>query len=299
MITFIIPFCSIDETTHLNIPNTWKDNNWFTMVSTTLKIIKNINEHHMDREIILVDNSHNWPNIGIPRVRVIPGWQAYNKENLIHDSKFKAHNDIIDVHQLDWQNDTMWASLGFHKAIQEAKGDYIILQHNDFFYMDTKAIPNMIEDLENDNLEYISVDSKKVSLLTYMINQELFDKYIDVKKFSPQFGGMLETKMIGLSDAYFFLCRKKFFDNYDVDWKYGDSNHGATIYCLENKLNYLHLGPYYDNPSYQTQDQKNGYNTYYYAGKPFGGHLKGGFSENKLADSTYAKLFHKGVNEYS
>ena len=300
MITFIIPFCSIDKTKHLNIPSTWGENNYFSMVSTTLKVIRNIHKHNFPLEIILVDNSHNWPNIQIPGVRVIRGWQAYHKEELINDSKFKAHNDITDVHKLDWQNDTMWASLGYHKAIQEAKGDYIVLQHNDFFYIDTeKAVSNLIVDLEEDDLQYIAVDNKKISLLTYMINQELFDKYIDEKKFTPEFGGMLKTKKIGLADAYFFLCRKEFFDNYDVDWKYGDSNHGATIHCLENKLNYLHLGPYYDNPSYETQDQKDGYNTYFYDGKPFAAHLKGGFSENKLAISEYGQSFHKGLNEHS
>ena len=31
-----------------------------------------------------------------------------------------------------------------------------------------------------------------------------------------------------LSDAYFFLTRRSFFDNYNVDWCYGDTNHGAT-----------------------------------------------------------------------
>ena len=129
-----------------------------------------------------------------------------------------------------------------------------------------------------------------------MINQELFDKYIDEKKFTPEFGGMLKTKKIGLADAYFFLCRKEFFDNYDVDWKYGDSNHGATLYCLENNLNYVHLGPYYDNPSYDTETSSD-LNTYFYDGKPFVTHFKGGFSENKLSDIGELQKFNEILNE--
>ena len=65
----------------------------------------------------------------------------------------------------------------------------------------------MIEDLDIDKLEYISVDNKKISLLTYIINQDLFDKYIDEEKsFSPHYGGILKTKKVTmLKNGYFLL----------------------------------------------------------------------------------------------
>ena len=65
-----------------------------------------------------------------------------------------------------------------------------------------------------------------------------------------------------------------------VDWKYGDSNHSATLKCLNQNKKFLHLGPYYDNPNFETDNTTR---TYYYNDKKFVTHLKGGFSENKLS----------------
>ena len=298
MISFIIPFCSIDKKKNINIQETWDNNNWYSMVTMTIKVIKNIQTYRGEYEIILVDNSNNWPSIGIPNLKVVDGYQCRTKEELLKTQHFTEHQDF-NKETIDWVNDTMWASYGYHKGIKEAKGDYIILQHNDVFYHDIHKIDDMIEDLESDMLEYISVDNKKISLLTYIINQELFDKYIDEEKlFSPHFGGILKTKKIGLSDAYFFLSRKKFFDDYDVDWRYGDSNHGATIKCLVNDLKYLHLGPYFDNPNFDAMKQKY-YNTYYYDSVEFLSHLKGGFSESKLSDvqNNNTSHFLKAIND--
>ena len=302
-ISFIIPFCSIDKTKHLNIPSSWPESNYFATVITTMRVIKNIINTKVSEnvyEIILVDNSHNWPDIDLPNVKVIKGFQGYTKEELIKDKEFLSHDGITNLDMVDWNNDTMWESLAYYKGIKVATGKYIILQHNDVFYHkseDTEQnFENLITDLEQDDLTYIAVDSKKISLLVYLQNKELFDKYVDTIKFIPTFGGMLDTRDLGLADAYWFLARKTFFDNYDVDWKYGDTNHGATIYCLENDLNYLHLGPYYDNPSYDTQDT-DGHNVYFYDGTPFLSHLKGGFSENKLNDNNSIKKFSEVLNE--
>ena len=90
-----------------------------------------------------------------------------------------------------------------------------------------------------------------------ILADDLFDKYIDEEKsFSPHYGGILKTKKLGLADAYFFLSKKEFFDDYNVDWRYGDSNHGATMKCLEQGLKYLHLGPFYDNPNFDSMEQE-------------------------------------------
>ena len=283
MISFIIPFCSIDKKYNINIPDSWHNNNWYSMVTMTIKVIRNIEKYNGDYEIILVDNSNNWQQIGIPNLRVVKGYQHLTKMELLNEPHFTSHQDF-DEDTIDWVNDTMWASYGYHKGIKEAKGDYIVLQHNDVFYHDINKINDMIEDLDTDGLEYISVDNKKISLLTYIINKELFDKYIDEEKiFSPHFGGILKTRKLGLSDAYFFLSKKEFFDDYDVDWRYGDSNHGATMKCLQKGLKYLHLGPFYDNPNFDSMEPEH-YNTYYYDSIEFISHLKGGFSESKLSD---------------
>jgi len=190
---------------------------------------------------------------------------------------------------------TMWVSMAFHLGIQEAKGEYVVLQHNDTFYH-KDCLDGMVEQMEEEGLEYISVDNKKIWISTYILNKELLDKYLKSYSlqpinFSPDNGGYVKTQKLGFADAYFFLCKRKFFDNYNVDWYYGDTNHGATMYCLENDLKYLHLGPYYDNPNWKT---KGIIPTYYYKDEPFLTHLKGGFSENKMS----AKDFEKEFNEY-
>ena len=66
---------------------------------------------------------------------------------------------------------------------------------------------------------------------------------------------------------------------------YGDTNHGATIKCLHEGINYLHLGPYHDNPNFDTP--KNELHTYYYNDTPFLTHLKGGFSEHKMSSQDF------------
>ena len=176
MISFIIPFCSIDKKYNINIPDSWHNNNWYSMVTMTIKVIRNIEKYNGDYEIILVDNSNNWPQIGIPNLRVVKGYQHLTKMELLNEPHFTSHQDF-DEDTIDWVNDTMWASYGYHKGIKEAKGDYIVLQHNDVFYHDINKINDMIEDLDTDGLEYISVDNKKISLLTYIINKELFDNF--------------------------------------------------------------------------------------------------------------------------
>ena len=150
--------------------------------------------------------------------------------------------------------------------------------------------------MEEEELTYISVDNKKIWISTYLLNKDFLDKYI--KEYTaqpvvirPESGGYVKTKKLGFADAYFFLTKREFFDNYNVDWYYGDTNHGATIYCLYNDLKYLHLDPYYDNPNWEIEDTLH---TYYYKDKPYLTHLKGGFSENKMS----AKDFEEEFNSY-
>ena len=85
------------------------------------------------------------------------------------------------------------------------------------------------------------------------------------------------------------MSKKEFFDDYYIDWGYGDTNHGATIKCLENKKSFLHLEPFHDNPNFNTTTLER---DYYYKDKLFITHLKGGFSEEKFS---YTKTADTGV----
>jgi len=300
MISFIVPFSTIEKDKFLNLnekEDLWEENDASSIVYSTIKTIKNINSLKCEKEIILVDNSHTWPDVELPNVTVVEGWQALPLEELEKIPEFMNHRDI----QLSLDNLgclTMWVSMAFHLGIQKSKGDYIVLQHNDTFYHQD-CIDEMIKQMEEEKLEYISVDNKKVWISTYLLNKDFLDKYI--KEYPeqpisvrPENGGYVNTKKIGFADAYFFLCKRNFFDNYNVDWYYGDTNHGATIYCLFNGLNYLHLGPYYDNPNWETKDTLH---TYDYKDKPFLTHLKGGFSENKMSSEDFEIEFNKYLEE--
>ena len=92
MISFIIPFCSIDKKKNINIPETWDNNNWYSMVTMTIKVIKNIQTYRGEYEIILVDNSNNWPSIGIPNLKVVDGYQCRTKEELLKTEKIFGKN---------------------------------------------------------------------------------------------------------------------------------------------------------------------------------------------------------------
>ena len=297
MISFIVPFMTVEEDKFLNLNEGFEYSDSANVVYATIKTIKNINTLKCEKEILLVDNSHTWPEIELPNVRVIKGWQALPLEKLEKISEYMDHKDI-QLSLDNFGNDTMWASMAFHLGVQESKGEYIVLQHNDTFYHQD-CIDEMIKQMEEENLQYISVDNKKIWISTYLLNKDFLDKYI--KEYSqepvvmrPEQGGYIGTKKIGFADAYFFLTKRKFFDNYSIDWYYGDTNHGATIYCLYNELEYLHLGPYYDNPNWETE---NTLHTYYYKDEPFLTHLKGGFSENKMSSKDFEKEFNKYLQE--
>ena len=297
MISFIVPFMTVEKDKFLNLNDGFEFSDSSSVIYSTIKTIKNINTLKCEKEIIVVDNSHTFPDVELPNVRVIKGWQALPLEELKKIPQFMNHRDI-QLSLDNFGNDTMWASMAYHLGIQESKGDYLVLQHNDTFYH-RDCIDEMIEQMETEDLQYISVDNKKIWISTYLLSRNFLDKYIkdysqQTVSLRPENGGYVKTKKIGFADAYFFLCKRKFFDNYNIDWYYGDTNHGATVYCLYNDLKYLHLGPYYDNPNWETPDTLH---TYDYKNEPFLTHLKGGFSENKMSSEDFEIEFTKYLQE--
>lgn len=277
MISFIMPYASKD----VNLYN-WKEPDHGMITLSTILAIKNINKTFSKQsyEIILVDNTNTFPNIKIPNVRVVKGLQY--KEVADITIKEKKKYNIYDKYI---ENLTMWVSTAYNIGIEHAKGEYIILQHNDIYYH--SDMMNSVINLLNRN-EYVTIDYKKVTLTGYLCNKKFFDNLgIDIT-IGYQDGGYLKTKEIGMADAYFFACKKSFFDDYIVDYEYGDTNHGATIKCLKQNKPMYHIGPYYENPNYKSEQHFelnlfDGEHVYSLDGMPFITHLKGGFSENKLS----------------
>ena len=307
MINFIIAFATYDSTKHINHAK-WVDTNDGKIILATIQAIRNINTIHskIDKKIILVDNTNTFPDIELPNLEIIKGWQYLPEDEVMELAKM---NDIV-IDNIKTQS--MWASLAYNVGIAHAKKDskctYIILQHNDIVYHQNVNLYEMIQEMEQMNYKYVSLDYKKVTLSAYATHKKLFDTYTDNLKnthgISALDGGYLKTKNLGLADCYFFLAAKEFFDDYKVDWEYGDSNHGATIKCLKNGWTNLHLGPYYDNPNFETEKLQSSMNgnktvgarTYEYQLVPFVTHLKGGFSEHKMSNPLYEKELTEYLN---
>ena len=70
MISFIIPFVTVEEGKFLNLNEGFDVTDSSSIVYSTIKTIKNINKLKCEKEIILVDNSHTWPNLDLPNLKV-------------------------------------------------------------------------------------------------------------------------------------------------------------------------------------------------------------------------------------
>lgn len=263
MISFIIPFASTGYNLH-----DWKDTDGSMIIFSTIMAIKNINKIvNVDKEIILVDNTNTFPNIEIPNLKIVKGLQ-YKKEF--------TEEEVLKYKIDDVTNHSMWASIAYNIGINHSIGDYIVLQHNDIFYHQN-FLPSLLNSLKTN--EYVSVDSKHLTLTGYLGNKDIIDSLGIDFEIGYENGGYVKQKEFGLADCYFFLCKKEFFNDYSVDWGYGDTNHGATIKCLLEDKSFIHLGPFYGNSNYET----NSSNTYKFRGEDFVTHLKGGFSEHNMS----------------
>ena len=283
-ISFVMTYCTVEKDKHLllDIKDWISQTDSEEIRKSTIAVINNINKYCEEpHEIILVDNSHTWEEVPMDNLRVIKGVQTLTKRGLKEHLVLKQHKDyeIIKKEYTDLKNLTMHVSLGMYLGSKEAKGDYVVLQHNDFYYHGN-YFKSLMREI-NKQYAYISVDSKKIWLGTYAGFKEVRDILGKDVKFSPFDGGYVRTEF-GVSDMYFFMAKREFFNEYDVDWKYGDSNHGATIKCIQEDRDFHHMRPYYDNPNFPTAEGTQ--HTYYWDGKKFGTHLKGGISENKMSN---------------
>lgn len=272
MLSIIIPFASY-ENKDINLPSHPQTDTGY-LIFSTISVIQNINKKiTQEKEIILVDNTNSFPDIKMPNLRIIKGLQYRSVKEVktwLKGKKYKIDN---------FNNLSMWVSMAYNLGIEHAKGDYILIQHNDLFYH-KDIIQKLITRIEKEKLGYVNCDSKKISLSGYLHNMSFIDSVIGKPEINHEQGGFVKTKDLGFADCYFFLAKRSFFNDYYVDWAWGDSNHGATVKCISNNQDYLHIGPYFDNPNYETDTTQR---DYIYEGERFATHLKGGFSENKLS----------------
>lgn len=288
MISFIIPFSCVDDQSDYNLPS-WKKSNKDRIVLTTIEVIKNIKKKiQQDFEIVLVDNTNNFPSLNLPYLNIVKGIQYLDPDEIKANPKFSKYK--ID----NFNNQSMWAAMAYNIGVEASKGDYIVLQHNDIFYREDfmKELIAMLDDYA-----YVSADSKKISLEGYLAERDTFKELLKHINIKPEAGGYVDTD-IGLADAYFFLTKREFFKDYFVDWKYGDTNHGATIKCIRENKRFVHLEPYFDNPNFDVKSESfEDHRTYLYRHYSFLTHLKGGFSEHKFSSKEWTEEWHAFMNE--
>ena len=270
-ISFILVYSSIQNMILMD-PKSWSSKDSYynkTILEFTKKILKQIDSLDINKEIILLDNSGDFPKeFYLPSLKVIPSIGAWNDKE-IEDNKhlFSNIKDRIDLYDrgvgIKGSSQAEITALGFEHGLAVSSGDYFILQHNDTFYLDEyykteKFLKDVVNTLEENDYEYITIDKKPP------------------KSTSPK-------EMKYFADCYWFLCRKDFYTKHNiwVDWSRGDNNHLATITCNNKNLKYLHLPGFYETFEHNKNYYKEQYpdlvgNVHFFNNIPFMTHMKGG-----------------------
>ena len=235
------------------------------IIEGTKRTLRQIEKINVDKEIILLDNTGDFPkDFKLDSLQVVPSFGAWSDEKRLENiGLFSNIKDKIPTKIKDQDQNTITA-VAYNHGISIAKGDYFIIQHNDICYLDKyykteKLIEDVVNTLEKEDYEYITIDKKPVKNGIY--------------------------KEVGyFADCYWFLCRKDFYTKHNIwiDWKFGDNNHLATITCYQKKLKYLHLPGFYENYEQSrnlfthTIGEKGKFNIHLFNDKPFLVHAKGG-----------------------
>ena len=232
-VTFVIVYSSLNTPTKLYTNDLEVTD---VIVQHTKGLLSQFAEIKIDKEIILVDNTGDFDKeFRVPDMKVVLGPQYFLERNLTVPYDWYNSDNIKDL-QISGHNHNhaAFASMGFQAGVEEATGDYIIMQHNDTkylfnYYSGATVIQDSIKLLEDNKYAYITVD-KKPRKETEPLTAE---NVPDIEYFA---------------DCYWFLCRRNFYrDNHiHVDWTRGDTNHLATIKCAQTNQKYLHLPGYYE-----------------------------------------------------
>lgn len=252
-------------------PKSWpeRDNELDQAINThTNKLLRQILKIPIEKEIILVDDSNDFIlDQEDDRLKVVPGYGYLLETGQFNPEEYSFVKDIDSKIPPRFTHTTSNA-ISLNIGLTHVTGDYIILQHNDTYYLPDlygswSFITDAIELLEEKNYEFITVDKKP--------HKSNSVKYI-------QF----------FNDAYWFLCKSDFYKKHEiwVDWSRGDCNHLATMTCYDKKLPYLNLPGYYENDPIEakawfeyfrmTYNRKTSTNIHYLNGKAFFEHHKGG-----------------------
>jgi len=283
-VSFIICYSSSKPMTIFD-PDIWKkvDKKLDEQILfSTNKLIKQILSIPVEKEILLMDNSGDFKTDIIHKDLIITkshgSWsdEEFDKNKSIFSNiRDKIHYEFIKSNQAET------TALAYNHGLAIATGDYTIISHNDIaylfdYYSKDSIIKDLINHLEDNNLEYITID-KKPRKASSPEGYEYF------------------------ADCYWFLCRGDFYKKHNiwVDWCRGDNNHLATIICIEKKLPFQHIPGYYETGGIERENQNHFIKTNYpllfeksinfhiFNNKLFLAHTKGGTGLKRLNSKRY------------
>jgi hypothetical protein len=277
LISFIIVYSSTKHMVEFD-PLSWPSRNYELeekITQHTNKLITQIQSIPIEKEILIMDQTNDFIREGsLEDLQIIPTFQYYMETNNMDNFK-------IDFQIDDWYHKkggitkvdhTFGASMAYNHGLSLSRGDYVIFQHNDTYYdfleSDKETLfYELVEYIEENDLQYLTIDKKPIKNKDY-----------------PEWNAKIEY----YADCYWFMCKSSFY--YDnkiwVDWMRGDTNHLATIFCVNNNLKFEHLPGYYEIGKEQrvfwTQKLQNttnpifGPNIHTFKDKRFIYHFKGG-----------------------
>jgi hypothetical protein len=219
-------------------PKSWKERDFDLeekITNHTNNLLTQIQSIPIEKEILLMDQTNDFVREGsMEDLKIIPTYQYYMEMDDMDNFNLDLYigDKYPKTGGVRRADHTLGASMAYNHGLSLSSGDYIIFQHNDTLYdfvsSDKKTLFfDLVNYLEENDYQYLTIDKKPIKNREY-----------------PEWNDKIEY----YADCYWFMCKPSFY--YDnkiwVDWTRGDTNHLATIYCVNNKLKFKHFPGYFE-----------------------------------------------------
>ena len=219
-------------------PRSWKERDFDLeekITNHTNNLLTQIQSIPIEKEILLMDQTNDFVREGsMEDLKIIPTYQYYMEMDDMDNFNLDLHigDRYPKTGGVRKADHTLGASMAYNHGLSLSSGDYIIFQHNDTLYdfvsSDKKTLFfDLVNYLEENDYQYLTIDKKRIKNTDY-----------------PEWNDKIEY----YADCYWFMCKPSFY--YDnkiwVDWIRGDTNHLATVYCVNNNLKFKHFPGYFE-----------------------------------------------------
>jgi hypothetical protein len=278
--SFIIVYASTKHFIQFD-PISWKSRDYELEEKITYhtnKLLTQIQSIPIEKEILLMDQTNDFKRDGsMEDLQIIPSYQYYLETNNIDNFKIDLFigDEYLDRTNIKKGDHTTGASMAYNHGLSLSSGDYIIFQHNDTYYDFDESnketlFYEFVQYMEDNDYQYLTIDKKPIKNRDYREWNDKIEYY---------------------ADCYWFMCKPSFY--YDnkiwVDWGRGDTNHLATIFCVNNNLKFKHFPGFYEYNKeeckywwWKLQEGNRQVHTHIFKEKIFIYHYKGGTGLSSL-----------------